>query len=78
MSAEEIRSGDRWNSEIASALDDTNFGIVRVTRANQHSPWLIFEAGALAKSVRTKWFRCASTCCPRTSLVRSPVSRPAG
>jgi hypothetical protein len=51
MSDEEIGSGARWSDAIAKALDETNFGIVCVTRANQHVPWLIFEAGALAKSV---------------------------
>jgi TIR domain len=49
MSDEEIKSGARWNDQVASALDDTDFGIVCVTRANQHQPWLMFEAGALAK-----------------------------
>jgi hypothetical protein len=51
MSDEEIGSGARWNDAIAKSLSETNFGIVCVTRANQHKPWLIFEAGALAKSV---------------------------
>jgi hypothetical protein len=51
MSDEEIGSGQRWNEAIAKSLDETDFGIVCVTRANQHAPWLIFEAGALAKSV---------------------------
>jgi hypothetical protein len=51
MSDEKIGSGARWSDAIAKSLGETNFGIVCVTRANQHEPWLIFEAGALAKSV---------------------------
>jgi lambda repressor-like predicted transcriptional regulator len=51
MSAIDIASGQRWSDEIAKALDEMDFGIVCVTRANQHAPWLIFESGALAKSV---------------------------
>ena len=51
MSDEKIGSGARWNDAIAQALGETNFGIVCVTRANQYAPWLIFEAGALAKSI---------------------------
>jgi hypothetical protein len=51
MSDEEIASGQRWSEVIAKSLDETDFGIVCVTQANQHQPWLIFEAGALAKSV---------------------------
>jgi RNA polymerase sigma factor (sigma-70 family) len=49
VSAEDIYAGTRWQSEIASQLDSTNFGIVCVTRENQAAPWLNFEAGALAK-----------------------------
>jgi TIR domain len=51
MSTEEIQSGSLWRDELAKALDDTNFGIICVTRNNQDSRWLMFEAGALAKSV---------------------------
>jgi hypothetical protein len=49
MSDEEIKSGTRWNDKVAEALDGTDFGIVCVTASNQHKPWLMFEAGALAK-----------------------------
>lgn len=47
----EIESGQRWSAVIASELDATNFGIICTTRANQHAPWLNFEAGALAKQI---------------------------
>jgi len=49
VSDEDIPSGTRWNEDIASELADTDIGIVCVTSANQSSPWLLFETGALAK-----------------------------
>jgi hypothetical protein len=49
VSDRQIRSGQRWREVIGSALQDTNVGIICLTRTNQHEPWLIFEAGALAK-----------------------------
>jgi hypothetical protein len=53
LSDEEIASGTRWNERVAKALNESDFGIVCVTRANQHQPWLMFEAGALAKRLET-------------------------
>jgi hypothetical protein len=51
MSAEDIDAGARWQMEIATQLEETHFGLICVTRANQTAPWLNFEAGALAKAV---------------------------
>jgi hypothetical protein len=48
MSSRDISAGARWQVEIARQLDTTDFGIVCVTRENQASKWLNFEAGALA------------------------------
>jgi TIR domain len=48
-SDEQIKSGVRWRDEIGKALDGTDYGIICVMRSNQHAPWLMFEAGALAK-----------------------------
>jgi hypothetical protein len=53
VSSKDIYAGTRWQAEIAAQLEATNFGIVCVTRDNQRSPWLNFEAGALAKAVET-------------------------
>ncbi|MGC1852587.1 MAG: TIR domain-containing protein [Solirubrobacterales bacterium] len=51
VSSRDIRAGTRWQAEIAAELDDTDFGLICVTKENQVEQWLNFEAGALAKSV---------------------------
>jgi Sigma-70, region 4/TIR domain len=51
VSSRDIYAGTRWQSEIASQLGVSNFGIVCVTSENQGAPWLNFEAGALAKAL---------------------------
>lgn len=52
MSAEDIEAGARWSTEVQSELEDTRFGILFVTAGNTSSPWLVFEAGALAKTLQ--------------------------
>jgi hypothetical protein len=53
MSDEEIQSGTRWSEVIGSALNEMDYGLICVTRSNQAAPWLMFEAGALAKRLDT-------------------------
>ncbi|ACK73727.1 hypothetical protein PCC7424_5655 (plasmid) [Gloeothece citriformis PCC 7424] len=49
VSSEDIDKGKRWNERLSEELKDTNFGLICVTKDNQTSPWLNFEAGALSK-----------------------------
>lgn len=51
VSGVDIRAGMRWSREVDQQLRDTQFGILCLTKENQAAPWLVFEAGALAKSV---------------------------
>jgi hypothetical protein len=53
VSSKDIYAGSRWQAEIASQLEASNFGVICVTHANQHASWLNFEAGALAKAVES-------------------------
>jgi hypothetical protein len=46
-----IDKGRLWNSEISSNLQSCDFGIICLTKGNLRSPWIIFEAGALSKSM---------------------------
>lgn len=48
---DDIEKGARWNSEISKELEASNLGIICLTRQNLEKPWLMFEAGALSKSV---------------------------
>lgn len=49
--SEEIGKGTRWSDEIARELEESRFGILCVDREHLASPWIHFEAGAIAKSV---------------------------
>jgi hypothetical protein len=51
MSEADIDAGDRWGQEVARELSSCNFGIICVTPENLGAPWLLFESGALAKSL---------------------------
>lgn len=52
LSQSDIQAGERWSLEVAKELETCNFGIICVTRDNLASPWILFEAGALAKSMQ--------------------------
>lgn len=47
----DTEAGDAWFSTIMEKLTASSVGIVVVTPDNYANPWLLFEAGAIAKSV---------------------------
>src|SRR5215217_2697511 len=49
MTASDIEKGAQWPGVISRELEQSNYGIVCLTRDNLQSQWLAFEAGALAK-----------------------------
>jgi hypothetical protein len=52
LSQADIEAGQRWADQVAKELEASNFGILCITRENVGSPWVLFEAGALAKSMQ--------------------------
>ncbi|MBZ8140885.1 hypothetical protein CLD22_13355 [Rubrivivax gelatinosus] len=51
FSPEDIEKGTKWSSEISKELENSNIGIICLTRDNTEKPWILFEAGALSKSL---------------------------
>jgi hypothetical protein len=51
FSTEDIKKGQAWFDKIAHELDASDFGVLCITPQNIDSPWLLFEAGAIAKKV---------------------------
>lgn len=51
FSPDDVDKGSRWASEISKELENSDAGIICLTRNNLESAWLMFEAGALAKSL---------------------------
>ena len=52
ISSEDMSLGVRWSQEIGRQLAESNTGIICVTPENVDNPWLLFEAGALSKSIQ--------------------------
>ncbi|WP_420959353.1 TIR domain-containing protein [Brucella sp. IR073] len=54
VSSRDIGKGERWASSVTAHLSEIDFGIVVVTKNNMNAPWILFEAGALSKSVKSR------------------------
>ena len=52
MSDGNIAPGKQWCSEILKALRASKFAIICITPENIDSPWLAFEAGAIAQKMK--------------------------
>ena len=71
LSSADIDKGARWSSEIASRLAQTKAGIICLTPSNLSEPWILFEAGALSKTLESTFV------CPLLiDLEKSDVSGP--
>ena len=53
VSSADISSGTVWFTEITKQLDATTQGILCLTSENKDKPWILFEAGALARGFNT-------------------------
>ena len=51
ISSKGIERGALWFSEINNELKDTSVGVICLTAENKNAPWILFEAGALAKGL---------------------------
>lgn len=51
FSPDDVAKGSRWSAEIAKELEASRVGLLVITPENQEAPWLLFEAGALAKNL---------------------------
>jgi hypothetical protein len=53
ISTRDLDRGSLWFGEINDQLKDTTVGIICLTQENKTRPWILFEAGALAKGLST-------------------------
>jgi hypothetical protein len=51
LSKDDIHKGSRWGVELAHSLEDTKVGIICLTPDNLNKSWILFEAGALSKTL---------------------------
>lgn len=53
MSSSDIDKGTRWGPDIARHLESSALGIICLTPENLTAPWILFEAGALSKTLES-------------------------
>jgi len=58
MSATDIEKGSRGLNEVSGRLQGMKIGIVCLTPENLETPWILYEAGALSKTIDDKTRLC--------------------
>jgi hypothetical protein len=72
MSAADIDKGARWSADIAGELEQAKVGVLCLTRDNLAAPWVLFEAGALSKTLQ-KTYVCPYLLGLRPADLRGPL-----
>lgn len=74
LSSEDIDKGARWGTDVASRLEAAKASIICLTHSNLHSDWILFEAGALSKTLQNT-FVCPFLIDLEPSDVKPPLSQ---
>lgn len=74
ISTNNIGAGTMWFQQIKSTLDQTSIGIICLTRSNHNNPWILFEAGAIAKGTESNRV-CPLLIDMATSELQAPLSQ---
>jgi hypothetical protein len=74
ISTSGIDSGSIWFNQINNELQDTTFGIICITKENKDAPWILFEAGALAKGLASSRV-CTFLIDLETKDIRDPLAQ---
>lgn len=74
LSSSDIDKGARWSTEIASRLEKAKAGIICLTPSNMQSEWILFEAGALSKTLADTYV-CTLLVDMKPTDVKGPLSQ---
>ena len=74
MSKVDIDKGARWSSEVSTKLKDIRFGLICLTPDNLEAPWILFEAGALSKTLDSTYV-CPFLLGIKPKDVKGPLSQ---
>lgn len=74
VSSQDISKGEKWSESLWASLSDHQFGILLVTKTNFSAPWILFEAGALSKSVKSLVIPILCNL-GRTDIASSPLNQ---
>jgi hypothetical protein len=55
FSPEDIDKGARWLSDLGLQLEQQSVAVICLTPASITSPWLLYEVGALSRTLDTSW-----------------------
>ncbi len=74
LSSADIDKGARWSADVASKLESSKVGIICLTPSNVHSDWILFEAGALSKTLKNT-FVCPLLIGLEPSDIKGPLAQ---
>jgi hypothetical protein len=74
ISSRDIPKGARWSQHIASQLEGAKVGIICLTPENLKAEWMLYELGALAKTL-DETFVCTYLLDMKPTDVRDPLAQ---